>query len=169
MYHAFTVCYRRTHVAGEAPSRSSAARHSVGSEADIRASDADRDGVAEQLREHAASGRLSVDELDERLEVVFAARTLGELERPLADLPRAESRRTLSPSTSAPFFGFAPLLGVAAILVAVWALSGAGSFWPIWVLLGLWWFGPLRRRHRSEHSGRGPGQRIQAERLAPRL
>src|SRR5207302_7912443 len=59
----------------------------------LRASDADRERVAERLREHAGAGRLSMDELSERLETVFAARTLGELEPPLADLPSTERRR----------------------------------------------------------------------------
>jgi len=53
----------------------------------FRASDADRDRVADALREHYAAGRLSADELDERLTTALNARTLGELNGVLTDLP----------------------------------------------------------------------------------
>lgn len=115
----------------------------------LRASDADRERVAERLREHAGAGRLTMDELSERLETVLAARTLGELEPPLADLPSTERRR---PGSS---FAFPPMLALAALLVTVWAVTGTGAFWPIWILLGVWWFGPLRHRSRWAHGRRG--------------
>jgi len=63
----------------------------------IRASDADRERVAGSLRDHAVAGRLTTDELDERSGRAFAARTLGELDTLLTDLPR-ERRR--SPATA---------------------------------------------------------------------
>jgi hypothetical protein len=53
----------------------------------LRASDADRDRTAALLREHHAVGRLTGEEFEERLGKVFAARTLGELDALLADLP----------------------------------------------------------------------------------
>ncbi|HEY1669929.1 MAG TPA: DUF1707 domain-containing protein [Trebonia sp.] len=53
----------------------------------LRASDADRERTAQLLREHHAVGRLTVEEFNERLEKTFAARTLGELDELLADLP----------------------------------------------------------------------------------
>ena len=53
----------------------------------LRASDADRDRVAEVLRAAAADGRLSMDELDERLDRLYAAKTYGELEPVVEDLP----------------------------------------------------------------------------------
>ena len=53
----------------------------------LRASDADRDRVAEVLRAAAADGRLSIDELDERLDRLYAAKTYGELEPVIEDLP----------------------------------------------------------------------------------
>jgi hypothetical protein len=49
----------------------------------LRASDADRDAVADQLRGAHAEGRLTVEELYERLDVALAARTLAELARTL--------------------------------------------------------------------------------------
>lgn len=55
--------------------------------ASLRASDSDREQVAERLRYAMAEGRLSGDELEQRLEVLYAARTYGELDAVLADLP----------------------------------------------------------------------------------
>src|SRR3954453_17411251 len=55
----------------------------------LRASDADRERVAAALRRHHVDGRLDTAELQERLGACYAARTLGELEPLLADLPGA--------------------------------------------------------------------------------
>jgi hypothetical protein len=52
----------------------------------LRASDADRERTAEALRDAAGDGRLTVDELDERLHSAYEARTRAELERLLADI-----------------------------------------------------------------------------------
>lgn len=54
---------------------------------DLRASHEDRDRVVEQLRVAAGDGRLTADELDERLELALTARTYGELDVLLEDLP----------------------------------------------------------------------------------
>lgn len=53
----------------------------------IRASDADRERTATLLREHHAEGRLTPEEFNDRLDRTFAAKTLGELDALLADLP----------------------------------------------------------------------------------
>ena len=53
----------------------------------IRISDADRERVAARLREHFAEGRLSSEELDERISAALSAKTFGDLRRPMADLP----------------------------------------------------------------------------------
>ncbi|MEE1927985.1 DUF1707 domain-containing protein [Streptomyces sp. TRM 70351] len=53
----------------------------------LRASHADREAVAEVLREAAGDGRLDLEELEERLERAFAAKTYGELEPLVSDLP----------------------------------------------------------------------------------
>jgi Domain of unknown function (DUF1707) len=58
---------------------------------ELRAADADRERVAGVLRQAAAEGRLQLDELDERLSLVYAAKTYGELEVPLRDLPGTSS------------------------------------------------------------------------------
>lgn len=52
-----------------------------------RASDMDRHNVAERLRAAAGDGRLSIDELEQRLESAYGAKTYAELEPLLADLP----------------------------------------------------------------------------------
>jgi hypothetical protein len=56
---------------------------------DLRVSDADRERVAERLRDAAGEGRLTVEELDERLELAYAARTGTDLAPLTADLPAA--------------------------------------------------------------------------------
>jgi hypothetical protein len=100
---------------------------------DLRTSDAERDRVAGELREHAAQGRLSVDELAERLERVYTTRTRGELGPLTADLPSTRRRE----AARADLRGHARwFLLVNLLLIAIWAASGAGYFWPIWPLLG---------------------------------
>ena len=47
----------------------------------IRVSDADRDRAAARLREHFADGRLSSDELDERIAAALTAKTAGDVRR----------------------------------------------------------------------------------------
>ena len=61
----------------------------------IRASDADRERAVELLRDHAAEGRLTLEELADRVSTAFRARTSDELARLTGDLPakRAGSRR----------------------------------------------------------------------------
>ncbi|MBK3627994.1 DUF1707 domain-containing protein, partial [Streptomyces sp. MBT49] len=59
----------------------------------LRASDADRDRVADILRDALAEGRLTADEHAERVEGVLAAKTVGELEVFVRDLPAAHERR----------------------------------------------------------------------------
>jgi hypothetical protein len=59
----------------------------------LRASDSDRERVAERLRRATAEGRLSAEELEERLDVLFAARTFGELDPLLSDLSASRSPR----------------------------------------------------------------------------
>jgi Flp pilus assembly protein TadB len=117
----------------------------------IRASDADRDRVAEALREHHAMGRLTMQEFEERLDRAYAAKTLGDLDELTADLPAIDlyqlpipaDRRTapavpgqlpgrLSPVWRAVWASWASL---SLVLVVVWLLVGPGWFlWPAGVL-----------------------------------
>jgi hypothetical protein len=67
----------------------------------LRASDADRERVANVLREAAGDGRLTMDELDERLDAVYAAKTYAELEPITHDLPDAGATYTSVPAPAA--------------------------------------------------------------------
>jgi hypothetical protein len=64
----------------------------------LRASDADRERVAEVLRQAAGDGRLSMDELDERLDAVYAAKTYAELAPITHDLPDAAAGGVPAPA-----------------------------------------------------------------------
>jgi hypothetical protein len=82
----------------------------------IRCSDAEREQTAARLRDAAAEGRLSMEELEERLGSVYAAKYHHELDPLVTDLPR--------PPAPAATTGWRP------ILTAAWAqLIGAGSGW----------------------------------------
>lgn len=54
---------------------------------DLRAADADRERVAERLRDAVAEGRLDMEEFEERLDATYKARTYGDLEPITRDLP----------------------------------------------------------------------------------
>lgn len=111
----------------------------------LRVSDQDREEAARQIREHYAAGRLTEDELNERLEAVYGARTEGELGRTLVDLPalpatrsaelaemrkrRNELQRRLLQQSGGALMPFV-------ICTAIWVNSGANStFWPAFVLI----------------------------------
>ncbi len=56
----------------------------------IRVSDADRERIVERLREHYAEGRLTSDELDERVTAALSAKNYGDLRAVMTDLPEPE-------------------------------------------------------------------------------
>jgi len=56
---------------------------------EMRVGDAEREAAAAELREHYASGRLTLDELNERVDKAFAAKTRGDLDALMRDLPSA--------------------------------------------------------------------------------
>jgi Domain of unknown function (DUF1707) len=58
---------------------------------DLRVGDAERDATATLLREHYAQGRLSMDELNERLDATFSATTQGQLAEVTHDLPHIQA------------------------------------------------------------------------------
>ncbi|MHB1834778.1 MAG: DUF1707 domain-containing protein [Solirubrobacteraceae bacterium] len=60
----------------------------MGRNAHLRASDADRDQIVERLRRAATEGRIAAEELEQRVSAALKARTYGELEATVADLPR---------------------------------------------------------------------------------
>ncbi|MEV5931670.1 DUF1707 domain-containing protein [Streptomyces sp. NPDC052079] len=78
--------------------------------AELRASDADRDRIADLLREALAEGRLTADEHAERVEGVLAAKTVGELDVFVQDLPIAHQQRAAhSSAPSRPTVGAIPV------------------------------------------------------------
>jgi class 3 adenylate cyclase len=137
----------------------------------MRASDADRERVARVLREHYGAGRLSEEDLTERVEAAYDVRTTSELEALTADLPverpdkpapaRPRPRRRRSGLETSVRIHLTIYLVVNVLLIGIWAAAGGGYFWPIWPILG-WGIGvgchaaPLLalrgRAHRDELS-----------------
>lgn len=116
----------------------------MASDAKMRASDADRDQVAAALREHHAAGRLTTEEFEERLEQAFAAKTLGDLDGLMADLPTvdleqlrealAAQRPTVGPAEERPdeFVRawravWRPWLVISLFFFVLWLVSGAND------------------------------------------
>ncbi|MEU1665555.1 DUF1707 domain-containing protein [Streptomyces sparsogenes] len=75
------------------------------SSAELRASDADRDRVADILREALAEGRLDPEEHAERIDATYRAKTVGELEPLVRDLPAAEAAGRAAGMSPAPGAG----------------------------------------------------------------
>ena len=102
----------------------------------LRTSDTEREQVAEILRAAMTEGRLTLEEGEERLGQVYAAKYRDELAPLTADLPD-NGRRALAATPEAQaatrrgvrrHAGFVAL--VAVFLTSLWALSGAHFFWP---------------------------------------
>jgi hypothetical protein len=120
----------------------------MASDPNLRASDEQRERAAREIREHFAAGRLTDEELSERVHAAYAARTEGELNALLSDLPklpaslaqqkaelvqrRRHLQRRLLQQTGGGLSAFV-------ICTIVWATSGGShdhtQFWPIWVLV----------------------------------
>jgi hypothetical protein len=125
----------------------------------FRASDAERERVVAFLRDHALQGRLTHDELEERIGLAYAAKTVGDLERLMSDLPRAHApaprrprpvrtRRHDGPTPALIVAGLAllfftgvPLMaaaGVIALLAVVFAVSVVlGPFLLVGLIIAL--------------------------------
>ena len=108
----------------------------------MRASDREREQHIDALRRHAGDGRLTFDELEQRIECAYAARTQDELAAALVGLPAlvdagAQPRQLVAAKRHRLGVAeLAPYVVVNVLLIAIWALSGAGFFWPIWAILG---------------------------------
>ncbi|GIE46788.1 hypothetical protein Ani05nite_03220 [Amorphoplanes nipponensis] len=113
----------------------------------LRTSDAEREHVAAMLRAAMTEGRLTLEEGEERLTQVYAARFRDELAPLTADLPD-QGRRALAETPQARaatrrdvrrHAGVVAVLAV--VLTGLWALSGAPFFWPaiplIFLVMGL--------------------------------
>jgi hypothetical protein len=73
-------------------------RPDVAPPAEIRAADEDRERVAAALRSHCEAGRLTIEELEERLAAAYAAKTLGDLDALMTDLPALPIRPAVAPA-----------------------------------------------------------------------
>lgn len=121
----------------------------------LRASDAERDVVAEHLRHAAAEGRLETEELEQRLESALTARTYGQLEHLLDDLPAPPAPATPPARRDSPL---RPMLALAVAVFLAFALISAdagrvvlGFLATWWIWLGVAWFffaRPARRERR---------------------
>jgi hypothetical protein len=140
---------------------------------DVRVSDADREQVVDALRRHAGDGRLTVDELTDRVGQAYAAKTYGELEVVQRGLPRAYPGRVVVPAASGPIvfrrqrrhrtvvWLVARLALLNLVLVAIWAVTGHhfSDFWPAWVMgASVLWIAfrglrVLERRSADRHDG----------------
>ena len=137
---------------------------SMDERAQVRAADADRERVAEQLRQAHDDGRLTLAEFDERVAAAWAARTYGELVPVTADLPpvptvgprpaEPASRRTHHhPAWSPPGAHGSPIrawAAASAINLVIWAVISIATLslvypWWIWVA-GPWGVMLLARR-----------------------
>jgi hypothetical protein len=113
----------------------------------LRAGDVDRRRVVADLQQHYVEGRLSSEELSERVERAHAARTLGDLDELTGDLPEREQQeeQPSKPRWWAKFVSVPGLvlLGMVAILVLTWLvwLPNGGAFtWPVLFIGGFFFF-----------------------------
>jgi hypothetical protein len=103
----------------------------------MRAADGDRQAVADRLKSALDEGRLDLHEYDDRLQQAYSARTYGELERLTTDLPTGR-QVAATPSDDGVtrrwvIHVWDEYVTAVAICVAIWAISGLGYFWPVWV------------------------------------
>jgi hypothetical protein len=99
----------------------------------IRASDDDRERTVALLREHHAAGRLTLDEFSERLDQAYAAKTLGDLDGLMSDLPAIDLYRL--PDASLPPHYRRQIPGGGNLLAARaggGVVSPHGRFSPAW-------------------------------------
>jgi hypothetical protein len=140
----------------------------------IRVSDAERDRVTVQLRDHFAAGRITPGELDERLSAALNAKTFGDLRRIMADLPGPVPAPlgAAPPSLrAAPAWAvrrrppFPPLMVLA--LLAVLLIPGTGWLlavflnvillvWLMTLVVGAFAFGRSQRRWHQHGGGQRP-------------
>lgn len=142
--------------------------------ATLRASDADREQVTKRLQQASTEGRLAAEELEQRVERALSARTYGELETVLADLPaagrafgergRGQLVRVVSPRRAL-LIAIAVPVALAITVAVVFAITGVVAAWALWALAGWWFFGRRRRRYvAARDCGRWTGPRVSSSR-----
>ncbi len=111
--------------------------------ADLRATDVDRDAVASMLADAYAAGQLDNQEYQSRLDKAMTVKRLGEIRSlvedllPRTKLPVVAGPRELSKSRKAFNSMFAVWAGMAVFFTMVWFFSGGGYFWAMWPMLGI--------------------------------
>ena len=120
----------------------------------LRVGDAERGQVVDQLADHHAAGRLTLAEFEERMSAAWTARTGGELEVLVRDLPTLP--RPPRPAPARPRLALdsptRTYLAVIALLWVIWLVTGASYPWPIWPMLG-WGIGVVGH-HKGALAGR---------------
>jgi hypothetical protein len=137
----------------------------AGPDPNLRAADADRERIAERLRNGHAEGRLDIDELQERLELCYRSKTLGDLRELVGDLPRqdleGDQRRSFGPVR--PWrWRIAPLVPILFALIVILAIAGHHHVFWLWipVLFVFWRLSWWPRRRRWAGPRRGPDEWI---------
>lgn len=108
----------------------------------LRASDADRERLVDELNEHTVAGRLSAEDFEQRLQAAYSARTTGELDALRDDLPASPRQASLDRAARRAHLTRRLIqesggsLGLFVVCAAIWLIDGAhGQFWPVWVLI----------------------------------
>jgi hypothetical protein len=108
----------------------------------LRASDADRERLVDELEQHTVAGRLTTEEFEQRTQEAYEARTMGQLDALHRDLPTVTFAQSLSfgrrrwDLTKRAMQETGGSLGLFFVCTVIWAASGAtGSFWPVWTLI----------------------------------
>jgi hypothetical protein len=108
----------------------------------MRASDEDRERLIAELNEHTVAGRLTTDDLEQRLQAAYSAQTTGELDTLRRDLPATarqvalEHRMRRAHLTRRMLQESGGSLGLFVVCTVIWLADGGhGSFWPVWVLV----------------------------------
>ena len=103
---------------------------------DLRIGDAERDVAMAHLREHFVAGRLTFDELTERIDAALTAKTQRQIDGVMADLPRPPkvARTEAAAPVPAPdagrFLVFAMLLFALATWILIMAWMSRHSYFP---------------------------------------
>jgi hypothetical protein len=107
---------------------------------DLRVSDDERERTVRALRHHYSVGRITSAELEQRIGRAYAARQRSDLASLLADLPSDRGVRIASGLSRADRIALrahaASFGAVNGGLVAIWAATGGGDFWPGWAMAG---------------------------------
>jgi hypothetical protein len=111
-------------------------------DSNLRVGESERDRAVAELREHMVAGRLTTEELEQRIGAAYAAGTRSELAAVAVDLPISPVARQRALSEHQAHLRRRLLQegggagGVSLICVVIWIASGAsGDFWPLWVIL----------------------------------